>query len=112
MQINPVIILLGVMGHLDVEGHLATLTSENVTLQQIEAAAMSIYKGMMHARAALKDDWERVLTRIQAMAGRRAESHGSGCTHVSSDCIYDLDRKHSRGRRVETSKNRCCENLH
>ncbi len=61
MQINPIIILFGVMDHLDVEGHLATLMSENMTLQQIEAAAMSIYKGMMHARAALKDDWQRVL---------------------------------------------------
>ncbi len=61
MQINPITILSAVMDHLDEEGHLATLTKENATLQQIEAAAMSIYKVLMHARAALKDDWQRVL---------------------------------------------------
>ncbi len=42
MQIDPMIILFGVTDHLEVEGHLATLKSESVTLQQIEAAAMSV----------------------------------------------------------------------
>ncbi len=60
-QAIPIIIMLGFIDHLDLEGHLKRLLSPNVAMQDIHAAITSIYHGCTDARKKLVSAYTKVI---------------------------------------------------
>ena len=60
-QANPIIVMLGFLDHLDLQGHLKNLLADNLTTQDIYDAAASIRNVCSEARRKLSNVMTRVL---------------------------------------------------
>ncbi len=61
LQVNPLIVLLGVTDHLDLGGHHQKLLQQPVPAEDVEVAVLSLYKAPMTARTELKYYWQRTI---------------------------------------------------
>ncbi len=60
-QVTPIVVMLGFVDHLDLNGNYKSLPDPNVGTDDVPKAVVTLYKGYREARTALKNEWRRTV---------------------------------------------------